>query len=58
MRLEQLDILDAEREANANVMREQLKIASEELGMNDTDKSARVSEPNAVSSPSVTQNRK
>ena len=55
---EQLDILDAEREANANAMREQLKITNEELGMNDTDKSARVSEPNAVNSPSVTQNRK
>ena len=55
---EQLDILDAEHKANANAMREQLTIASEELDMNDTDKSARVSEPNAVSSPSVTQNRK
>ena len=55
---EQLDILDAERKANDNAMREQLKIASEDLGMNDIDKSARVSEPNTVSSPSVTQNRK
>ena len=55
---EQLDILDAEHKANANAMREQLTIASEELGMNDTDKSARVSEPNVISSPSVTQNRK
>ena len=55
---EQLDILDAEREANANAMRERLTIAGKDLGMNDTDKTARVSEPNVVSSPSVTQNRK
>ena len=54
----QLDILDAEHEANANVMREQLAISGEDLGMNNTDKTARVSEPNAVSSPSITQNRK
>ena len=55
---EQLDILDAEREANANAMRERLLIAGEDIGINDIDKTARVSAPNAVSSPSVTQNRK
>ena len=54
----QLDILYAEHEAQANVMREQLTISNEELGMNNTEKTLRVSEPNAISSPSLTQNRK
>ena len=54
----QLDILYAEHEAKANIMREQLTISNEELGMNNTEKTLRVSEPNAISSPSLTQNRK
>ena len=38
--------------------REHMKITLEELGMNDTVDVLRVSEPDSVSSPSVTQNRK
>ena len=39
-------------------LREHMTITLEELGMNDTPEVLRVSEPDTVNSPSVTQNRK
>jgi hypothetical protein len=40
------------------ILREHMSITLEELGINNTFEVVRVSEPDAVSPPSVTQNRK